>query len=50
MEAASTAAAVTTAATVLGEYKTGCESKTEKSCECDEEPTKTESVHDLYLP
>lgn len=51
MKAASTtAAAVTTTATVLGERKTGCESETEKSSKCDEGPTKTESVHNLYLP
>jgi len=50
MKAASTAAAVTTTAAVLGECKTGCESETEKSSKCDEGPTKTESIHDLYLP
>lgn len=51
MEAATTAtAAVTTTATMLGECKTGYENETEKSSKCDERPTKTESVHNLYLP
>jgi hypothetical protein len=50
MKAASTAAAVTASAAVLGERKTGCESETEKSSKCDEEPTKTKSIHNLYLP
>jgi hypothetical protein len=50
MKAASTTAAVTTTATVLGERKTWCESETEKSSKCDERTTKTESVHNLYLP